>query len=174
MTTTNEDEILEAIWLAGERDERPTRAAILERAHGETGDADLDTVVADALVVESGGSLALTDEGRTLAREIVRRHRLAERLLTDVLQVREGAVESSACDFEHFLTPEVTDSICTLLGHPTVCPHLRPIPAGTCCSLLPSEIGPLVRRLAEGMDGRAEAGETPGGGATLRVELRRA
>jgi len=149
VTTRNEDEILEAIWLAGERDEEPTREAILDSAHGETTDEDLDAAIADALVIESSVSLALTDAGETLAREIVRRHRLAERLLTDVLQVREGAVESSACDFEHFLSPEVTDSICTLLGHPTVCPHGCPIPAGPCCSLLPNEIGPLVRRLAD-------------------------
>ena len=58
-------------------------------------------------------------------------------------------MESSACDFEHILSPEVTDSICTLLGHPTVCPHDRPVPEGPCCARLARDVGPVVRRLSD-------------------------
>jgi hypothetical protein len=65
---------------------------------------------------------------------VIRRHRLAERLFMDVLSIRdEGEIESSACKFEHILSPEVTDRICTLLGHPLACPHGSPIPQGDCC-----------------------------------------
>ena len=63
-----------------------------------------------------------------------RAHRLAERLFTDVLSLRdEEAVESNACQFEHILSPELTDRICTFLGHPETCPHGSPIPRGKCC-----------------------------------------
>jgi DtxR family Mn-dependent transcriptional regulator len=68
------------------------------------------------------------------ARIVIRRHRLAERLFIDVLSIRdEHEVEESACKFEHILSPEVTDSMCALLGHPTECPHGSPIPPGECC-----------------------------------------
>ena len=52
----------------------------------------------------------------------------------DVLAIRdEGSIEKNACTFEHILSPEVTDRICTFLGHPRTCPHGSPIPEGDCC-----------------------------------------
>jgi len=76
----------------------------------------------------------LTDEGEVRARSVIRRHRLAERLFMDVLAIRDdAAVETNACTFEHILSPEVTDRICTFLGHPKTCPHGSPIPPGECC-----------------------------------------
>ena len=63
-------------------------------------------------------------------KKIIRAHRLAERLLYDVLG---GDFESGACEFEHIITPELVDSICILLGHPKTCPHGSPIPQGQCC-----------------------------------------
>src|SRR5438477_12227297 len=75
-----------------------------------------------------------TPAGEERARTVIRRHRLAERLFMDVLSIRdEVEVESSACKFEHILSPDVTDRICTLLGHPVECPHGSPIPPGECC-----------------------------------------
>lgn len=51
-----------------------------------------------------------------------------------MLSIHDDAeVEKSACTFEHILSPEVTDRICTFLGHPTACPHGSPIPKGPCC-----------------------------------------
>jgi Mn-dependent DtxR family transcriptional regulator len=65
---------------------------------------------------------------------VIRRHRLAERLFTDTLSLRDDAqIESNACTFEHILSPEVTEKICTFLGHPRQCPHGSPIPPGPCC-----------------------------------------
>ena len=76
----------------------------------------------------------LTERGRKRAADIIRRHRLAERLFTDSLALdSETEIEQQACKFEHILSPEATDKICTFLGHPRTCPHGAPIPRGTCC-----------------------------------------
>ncbi len=76
----------------------------------------------------------LTDRGRKQAADIIRRHRLAERLFTDSLALdSETEIEQQACKFEHILSPEATDKICTFLGHPRTCPHGAPIPLGPCC-----------------------------------------
>src|SRR6266496_2265031 len=82
------------------------------------------------------GSLVvnLTDRGRHRAGDIIRRHRLAERLFTDSLALdSESEIEQQACKFEHILSPEATDKICSFLGHPKTCPHGAPIPPGQCC-----------------------------------------
>jgi putative ABC transport system ATP-binding protein len=76
----------------------------------------------------------LTPQGRERASSIIRRHRLAERLFTDSLAMdSESEIEQQACKFEHILSPEATDKICTFLGHPRTCPHGAPIPPGACC-----------------------------------------
>jgi putative ABC transport system ATP-binding protein len=76
----------------------------------------------------------LTARGRERAGSIIRRHRLAERLFTDSLAMdSETEIEQQACKFEHILSPEATDKICTFLGHPKTCPHGAPIPPGPCC-----------------------------------------
>jgi putative ABC transport system ATP-binding protein len=76
----------------------------------------------------------LTPRGRQRAADIVRRHRLAERLFTDSLAMdSETEIEQQACKFEHILSPEATDKICAFLGHPRTCPHGALIPLGPCC-----------------------------------------
>src|ERR1700685_2576086 len=80
-----------------------------------------------------------TPRGRQRAADIIRRHRLAERLFTDSLAMdSESEIEQQACKFEHILSPEATDKICTFLGHPRTCPHGAPIPPGPCCNHTPS------------------------------------
>jgi len=75
-----------------------------------------------------------TDKGQQRAEDIIRRHRLAERLFMQTFRVQdEHEVAEQACRFEHILSPEATDSICSFLGHPRTCPHGSPIPAGPCC-----------------------------------------
>jgi putative ABC transport system ATP-binding protein len=77
----------------------------------------------------------LTSRGRQRAADIIRRHRLAERLFTDSLAMdSETEIEQQACKFEHILSPEATEKICTFLGHPKTCPHGAPIPRGQCCA----------------------------------------
>ena len=76
----------------------------------------------------------LTPRGHQRAADIIRRHRLAERLFTDSLAMdSETEIEQQACKFEHILSPEATDKICTFLNHPRTCPHGAPIPPGPCC-----------------------------------------
>jgi len=86
------------------------------------------------ITIDREGKITLTETGKKESFTIIRRHRLAERLLHDVLDMENNeGLETQACDFEHVLNSEVTDSICTLLGHPRFCPDGRPIPPGDCC-----------------------------------------
>ena len=89
----------------------------------------------------------LTPEGERRARDVVRRHRLTERLFRDLLQLSEDATESQACELEHILSPEATESVCTLLGHPPTCPHGKAIPPGRCCGAVQKTVRPLVTGL---------------------------
>jgi putative ABC transport system ATP-binding protein len=78
--------------------------------------------------------LYFTPKGRQRAEDVIRRHRLAERLFIQTFNVSdEQEVEEQACKFEHILSPEATNRICTFLGHPETCPHGSPIPRGECC-----------------------------------------
>ncbi|MEW6040662.1 MAG: metal-dependent transcriptional regulator [Elusimicrobiota bacterium] len=105
----------------------------------------------------SAGKVELTREGEKLARKITRRHRLAERLLTDVLELRGEVIDNQACRFEHIISEDVVESICTLLGHPKQCPHGSPIPPGHCCEKsrenIESIVSPLDKKRA-GYTGR--------------------
>ncbi|HVR83232.1 MAG TPA: iron dependent repressor, metal binding and dimerization domain protein, partial [Planctomycetota bacterium] len=86
------------------------------------------------LVVPENGGFELSEKGRLRASDIIRRHRLAEVLFRDTFEIRSNdQIESNACVLEHVLSPEVTESICKFLKHPTQCPHGRPIPRGQCC-----------------------------------------
>jgi len=88
----------------------------------------------EQLIQVQGKKIELTPNGYEQAKQIVRCHRLAERLLADVLGMPLKEMEQGACEFEHILAPEIVDSICTLLGHPSECPHGLKIPEGKCCS----------------------------------------
>ncbi len=124
------DEVLEHLWTRGE-----------QSTHIESHDFTpvqwrrlLNTMAGIGLVTVNNGEGEFTPAGEARARDVIRRHRLAERLFRDVLGIHDEAeIESSACKFEHILSPEVTDRICTLLGHPDACPHGSRIPRGACC-----------------------------------------
>src|SRR4029078_2921152 len=73
-------------------------------------------------------SLRLTDEGREIATSIVRRHRLAERLLVDVIGVEWEKVHKEADRWEHAISADVEEKLVQLLGDPATCPHGNPIP----------------------------------------------
>jgi DtxR family Mn-dependent transcriptional regulator len=124
------DEVLEQLWTRGETqghvDSHDYTAAQWNRL--------THTMAEIGLVSLDNGDTHFTSKGEARARDVIRRHRLAERLFMDVLSIRDEAeIESSACKFEHILSPEVTDRMCALLGHPTACPHGSPIPKGPCC-----------------------------------------
>lgn len=108
----------------------------------------IEMAVSMGLVTIQDGRPRLTDGGIPAAGDVVRRHRLAERLLRDVLGVqREDAMEADACLFEHLLLHGLDTKVCILLGHPATCPHGKPIPPGPCCRTARqdaiSEVGPL-------------------------------
>lgn len=143
------EDLLEAIWLCREagRDFQVER----HRPEGRvvSTDALLARLIAQGLVVKADGRPGLTVAGEQAAAGVVRRHRLAERLYTDLFQAAETGQQSFACRFEHILTQEVTDAVCTLLGHPPTCPHGRQIPRGECCRRSVRAVGPLVKPLSE-------------------------
>ncbi|HVH72079.1 MAG TPA: iron dependent repressor, metal binding and dimerization domain protein [Candidatus Dormibacteraeota bacterium] len=85
------------------------------------------------LVSLQNGEAQLTSVGSRRARDVVRRHRLAERLFKDTFAVDETEAQTQACRFEHIISPELDARICTFLGHPKTCPHGNPIPPGDCC-----------------------------------------
>lgn len=72
--------------------------------------------------------MRLSDTGRAYARSMVRRHRLAERLLVDVLGVPWHQVHEEACRLEHAISENLEQHLVTLLGDPGCCPHGNPIP----------------------------------------------
>jgi DtxR family Mn-dependent transcriptional regulator len=85
----------------------------------------------------------LTEKGRKLALNILRRHRLAERLLTDVLHVDWSEVHEAACKLEHAITPDIIKPLEKTLGHPKTCPHGNPIPTA-CGGIIEEKSEPLV------------------------------
>lgn len=152
MTEYGQDEILELIWTLREEN-RSTKPVLLERSEEERPEILLEELVATGLVAASGDDLSLTRSGEERARGIIRRHRLAEVLLQNLFDLDPSQTESSACKFEHILTTPVTDSVCTFLGHPPVCPHGRSIPRGDCCDRIRAEVQPLVTRLSDAVLG---------------------
>jgi DtxR family Mn-dependent transcriptional regulator len=151
------EELAEEIWTLGE--DGSDRVEEL-RARTRTGDfeAALGKFVTARLGQVDQGRIRLTSDGRALAELQIRRHRLAEMLLSSVLEMRdEGAVNRTACVMEHVLGSEATDSVCAFLGHPKFCPHGKQIPAGRCCRSFAESIPPLVQplhRFAIGATGR--------------------
>jgi len=144
------DEILEAVWIAHENGKSAVKDIHVECVH-YLGDYDLPTCLKTMaeydLVVVKGKRVDFTAQGRGRARNVIRRHRLAQRLLMDVLDVSERESEAMACEFEHILSAEVTDKVAAFLGQPTVDPNGRPIPPGDIPVEAPEFVAPLITRL---------------------------
>jgi DtxR family transcriptional regulator, iron-dependent repressor len=79
-------------------------------------------------LITTDAGIHLTDAGRALAERVVRRHRLAERFLTDVLQLSWAEAHHEAGRWEHVMSLAVEQAMDRLLGSPTTCPHGNPIP----------------------------------------------
>jgi DtxR family Mn-dependent transcriptional regulator len=121
------EEILETLWTELEEAGGPATQA------AAASDAALEELAQAGLITRAGGRIHLTEPGRKEAEGAIRRHRLAERLMVDVLAIGEEDFCETGCRFEHLLQEGVEESVCTLLGHPVVCPHGKPIPPGPCC-----------------------------------------
>ena len=85
----------------------------------------------EGLVTSDDHVILLTDDGRELATSVVRRHRLAERFLTDVLGLSWTEAHHEAGRWEHVISPAVEVALDRLLGQPTTCPHGNPIPGSS-------------------------------------------
>jgi DtxR family Mn-dependent transcriptional regulator len=174
----------------------PLRARISERL-GHSGPTVSQTIARmerDGLVVVEGDRhLALTDDGRRKATHVMRKHRLAERLLADVIGLDWAYVHDEACRWEHVMSEQVERRLLDMLGHPTESPYGNPIPGldelgdpaadrfmdgvTSITSLAPvggGEVTVLVRRLAEPVQFEPEllqqlqnAGVMPGATATI-------
>jgi DtxR family Mn-dependent transcriptional regulator len=129
----NAEEILEILWTKGEK-EKKSRFSLKSIGIDKANNA-LKTLLKFNLVTLSDDHVSLTNMGQPKAESVVRRHRLAERLLVDVLDIEDKLVEEAACKFEHVIREGIEKNVCILLGHPRVCPHGNPIPIGSCCIL---------------------------------------
>ena len=149
------------------------------------------------VVVSEDRTLELTDAGRRKAVDVMRKHRLAERLLSDVIGLDWAFVHEEACRWEHVMSEQVERRLVELLGHPTESPYGNPIPGLDQLGDLPARtfdegviglvqklnaagepIDGTVRRLAEPaqvdpelLEQLRDAGVVPG--ATRRLPLQR-
>src|SRR5579875_1018127 len=124
------EEYLEAILEFEEEGTAAIQARLAERLeHSAPAVSEMVRRLRDEGWVEvAGRTLALTPAGRTLAESVVRKHRLAERLLTDIIGLPWANAHVEACHWEHVISDEVAERLVILLGHPTTCPHGNPIP----------------------------------------------
>lgn len=129
--TDHAEEILESMWIAIEEEGRGY-ADIVSMGVPED-DPALKELASSALIEIKGERLNFRPEGRLEGEKTIRRHRLAERLMMDVLNIRGDSAEIKACQFEHLLNEGVDAKVCTMLNHPTTCPHGKRIPPGDCC-----------------------------------------
>lgn len=166
------------------------RARIAERLaqSGPTVSQTVARMERDGLLSVAGDRhLELTDEGRAYATRVMRKHRLAERLLTDVIGLEWSLVHDEACRWEHVISDEVERRLVEILGEPTMSPYGNPIPGlgelGVAAAVAaPVDATPLleldldgpaavvVRRLAEPLQADQDAmgslrriGAVPGG-----------
>ncbi len=125
------EEYLENILEIEEEGVKVMRARLVERL-GISAASVSETVnrLADQgyLALEVDRTVTLTHKGRTLATQVVRRHRLAERLLMDVIGLEWEKVHREADRWEHVISDDVEEKLIALLGDPATCPHGNPIP----------------------------------------------
>jgi DtxR family Mn-dependent transcriptional regulator len=151
-STVAREEVLEELWTAQEAGTRITVESLASTIHAgpsESWRAVVADLVSAGLVQTDGAQLRLSATGESIARELVRRHRLAEVLFYQVLELPMDSTETHACRIEHVLSPQATAAVCSFLGHPPVCPHGRPIPPGECCAALDRRVASLICRLVD-------------------------
>ncbi len=181
---------LRTVWELEEEGITPIRARLVERL-GLSAPAVSETVnrLADEglMVVHDDRTLGLTPAGSQIAVSVMRKHRLAERLLTDVIGLDWEAVHNEACRWEHVISDAVESRLVAVLDDPAACPHGNPIPGDgpapgrdgllTIAEAAKAGQTASVARFSEMLQGdvgvmRAlrHAGLTPGAVATFGIE----
>src|SRR3989338_3694329 len=128
MLSERAEEILEALWIEIEEEGKK-----LLDLGASRDDPAIEELIKLGYIRKDTDHIHLLEKGKTHAMGCVRRHRLAERLLMDIFDVKKAIIDEVSCKFEHLLHEGLEDNVCTLLGHPKGCPHGKPIPAGRCC-----------------------------------------
>ena len=154
------EEYCETIWELHEDDVDVIQARIAERMHvSRPAVSEMIRRMEQEGLVEVDRTVQLTPDGRTLAETVVRRHRLAERLLTDILGLSWAEDHQEAGRWEHVISDNVEAAIVRLLDDPTTCPHGNPIPgtsyqAPDTVSLSDLTVGDgfTVRRIPEALE----------------------
>lgn len=130
MPTQTLEEYLETIYKLSEKGAvRPTPIAESLGVSGPTVTATLKRLQERKLITRRNGDVVLTSSGRAAALDIVRRHRISERFLVDVLGLSWDEAHEDACRLEHALSPRVLGALEEFLDNPEVCPHGHPIPS---------------------------------------------
>lgn len=131
MATPTIEEYLEAVYIM-QSENSPVISARLAERFGVTAPTMTDTlkrmIKQGYVKIDQRKEIFLTERGREVAESLVRRHRLSERWLTDVLGLDWSKAHHEACKLEHALSSEVADKLSDALDHPTTCPHGNPIP----------------------------------------------
>jgi DtxR family Mn-dependent transcriptional regulator len=124
------EEYLEAIHELEEEGTQVIQARLAERlGHSAPSVSEMiRRLKAEGYLAVRNRAVSLTDKGRARAESVVRKHRLAERLLTDVIGLPWHKSHLEACRWEHVISDEVEERLVALLGNPTTCPHGNPIP----------------------------------------------
>ena len=124
------EEYLEAIWELEEEGTQVIQARLAEHlGHSAPSVSEMvRRLRADGYVEVEGRILTLTGEGRTRAESVVRKHRIAERFLTDIIGLPWHKTHIEACRWEHVISDEVEQRLVALLENPATCPHGNPIP----------------------------------------------
>jgi DtxR family Mn-dependent transcriptional regulator len=127
------EEYCETIYELAEDDIEVVQARIHERLGVSRPSVSemIKKMDAEGLVATDSTVIRLTDQGRTLAESVVRRHRLAERFLTDLLGLSWADAHQEAGKWEHVISERVEEAMVKLLGDPTTCPHGNPIPGSS-------------------------------------------
>lgn len=124
------EEYLETVHALREEGTAPIQARIAERLGRSAPSVSemLDRLSDDGYIRRQGRVVELTEKGSDLAEKVVRKHRLAERLLVDVIGLEWYKVHREAGRWEHVISDDVEERLVALLGDPTTCPHGNPIP----------------------------------------------
>jgi DtxR family Mn-dependent transcriptional regulator len=124
------EEYLEAIHALSEEGGRVIQARLVERlGHSAQSISEMvHRLEAEGYLARSGRGVALTEKGRSRAESVVRKHRLAERFLVDIVGLPWDRAHIEAGRWEHVISDEVEARFVALLGNPSTCPHGNPIP----------------------------------------------